>query len=634
MKQKLIECLKLPEDLQKLSFDELTQVSAELREVMIATLMEIGGHFAANLGVVELSVALHASFDSPKDKIIWDVGHQGYPHKMLTGRLKQIHTIRQDGGLSGFLKRSENPHDQFGAGHASTSISAALGMAKARDAKGENHAVVAIIGDSSLSGGMALEALNNVQKTKNFVVILNDNNMSISGPTGALAEMFTRMRTTETYQGIKHRVDRVLGRIPTIGVPLRKRIEKMVDRTRDFFIDQKVGVIFEELGFQYLGPLDGHNLPVMMMAFKYARHAERPVVIHLITQKGRGYKPAEGDAEKFHALSPKPKDPLPATKDMTPQYQDVFGSTLEKIAADDPTVVAITAAMPTGTGLKKFSERFPKQFFDVGIAEQHAVTFAAGLAAEGMRPVCAIYSTFLQRAYDQVIHDVALQNLPVVFCLDRSGLVGADGPTHHGSFDLSYLRIIPNMVIAAPKDENELQHLIYTAIKLTSGPMAVRYSRGKGWGVPMDTSFKVLPIGKGEVVFESKQKPKIVFIGIGLMVAEVEKAARLLDADGTPTAALNARFVKPLDEELVLRYVQDAELVVTMEDNSIIGGFGSAIQELVHAKMEKPVRVIKFGIPDRFIDHGSPQKLYDRVQLTAAAVVSHLQKLRILRVLE
>jgi len=612
----LLKTIYSPQDIQNLSLKQLKSLADEIRDTIIQTVAETGGHLAPNLGVVELTLALHRVFNSAVDRIIWDVGHQSYVHKLLTGRQVQFATLRQYGGISGFPKPEESIHDAFATGHSSTSISAALGMALARDLKGDPHSVVAVIGDGSLTGGMAFEAMNHAGHLKtNLIVVLNDNEMSIAPNVGALSGYLSRLRTDPMYSKGKDEIAELLQKLPH-----GSKLLKVVDRLKDSFKYLVVpGMLFEELGFTYLGPVDGHDIKAMMTMLQQAKTVSGPVLVHVLTQKGRGYQPAEENPDRFHGVGP--FDVATGTVKKSgggaPSYTEVFGKTLVKLAQEDDKIIGITAAMPDGTGLNSFAREFPKRYFDVGIAEQHAVTMAAGMAMTGYRPVAAIYSTFLQRAYDQVLHDVCLQNLPVTFALDRGGLVGDDGPTHHGVFDIAYLRNIPNMVIMAPKDENELQHMLKTAV-YHSGPVAVRYPRGNGEGVPMDEELQHLPIGKGEILREGSD---VLLIAIGNMVRETLKATQSLSAQGIEAAVINARYVKPLDEELILDYARRTKNVVTIEEHVLMGGFGSAVLELFEAAGLTDVKVKRIGIPDEFVEHGKQNILRANYGLTAEGII-------------
>jgi 1-deoxy-D-xylulose-5-phosphate synthase len=594
-------------------------LAGEIRELIVQTVSQTGGHLAPSLGVVELCLALHRVFQAPNDRIIWDVGHQCYAHKIITGRRDQFGTLRQYEGLSGFPSRLESIYDIFGTGHSSTSISAAVGLAVARDIRGDERSVVAVIGDGAMTAGMAFEALNHAgHLRKRLVVVLNDNEMSIARNVGALSGYLSRLRTDPMYSRGKEEFETLMRRIPAIGPRVLKWGERVKDSLKYLVVP---GMLFEELGFTYLGPVDGHNIAAMISVFNQAKTADGPVLVHVLTRKGKGYAPAEANPDKFHGVGPFEIDTGKTQKGPRVTYTEVFGRTVVRLAHDDERVVAITGAMTTGTGLVEFSRQYPDRFFDVGIAEQHAVTLAAGLAVEGMRPVVTIYSTFLQRAFDQVVHDVCLQNLPVVFALDRGGLVGDDGPTHQGAFDLSYLRMIPNIVVAAPKDENELQHLLKSAVD-HSGPIAVRYPRGTGTGCPLDQELKSIPIGKGEVV---KDGDDVTLLAIGNMVQVAVEAAETLATKGINAAVINARFIKPLDIDLITRYAKRTRIVITLEENTTSGGFGSAVLELLANKEIDEVRVRMIGIPDIFVEHGKPSILREKYGLTAATVVEVIE---------
>ncbi len=597
---------------------ELEKLASEVRQEVIETINLVGGHYASNLGTVELTVALHYVFHSPIDKIVWDVGHQAYPHKLLTGRRDRFNTIRQYGGLNGFLSRDESVHDAFGAGHASTSISAAYGMAVARDLKKEHFSAVAVIGDGALTGGMAYEALNNAGSSDHpFIVILNDNEMSIAPNVGALSKYLYSVRTDPRYESAKDLMENVLGLVP-FGDRIIDWGKHAKDSVKEFMVPT---MIWEELGFIYLGPVDGHNVRELVQVLEAAKQAKKPVFVHAITVKGKGHDIAEEDAVKWHAISPPGKPGVP--KATAPKFQDVFAEALIKAARMDDRIVAITAAMPDGTSLNKFAKVFPDRCFDVGIAEQHAVTFAAGMACEGMKPVCAIYSTFLQRAYDQVIHDVCIQNLPVVFAMDRGGLVGDDGRTHQGAFDIAYMRPIPNMVLMAPKDENELQHMVYTAVK-HDGPIAFRYPRGNGYGVPMDTELHEIPIGQAEVV---RKGSDLAIVAYGDPVYPSIAAAEMLAERGIEVAVINARFAKPLDEELLANLGTNFTRIVTIEEGVLAGGFGDAVLEFFHGHDNLVEPKIKcLGLPDEFVEHGSQAFWRDRLNLSAEGIVREVEK--------
>ncbi|AQS58514.1 1-deoxy-D-xylulose-5-phosphate synthase [Desulforamulus ferrireducens] len=605
-----------PQDLQQFNIKELQALAAEIREVIINTVAETGGHLAPNLGVVELTIAIHRVFNSAVDRIIWDVGHQSYVHKLLTGRLTQFHTLRQHGGISGFPKPEESIHDAFATGHSSTSISAALGMALGRDLKGQKHSVVAVIGDGSMTGGMAFEAMNFAGHSKtNMIVILNDNEMSIAPNVGALSGYLSRLRTDPKYYRSKDEIAELLQKIPH-GSKLLKVVDRLKDSLKYLVVP---GMLFEELGFTYLGPVDGHDIKSVMTVLQQAKAATGPVLVHVLTQKGKGYLPAEQNPDRFHGVGAfdVATGEVKKAAGAPPSYTEVFGKTLVKLAQRDDKIIGITAAMPSGTGLTNFAKEFPQRYFDVGIAEQHAVTMAAGLAMAGYRPVTAIYSTFLQRAYDQVLHDVCMQNLPVVFAMDRGGLVGDDGPTHHGVFDIAFLRNIPNIVLMSPKDENELQHMLYTAL-CHGGPVAVRYPRGSGEGVTLDEELKCLPVGKGEVLREGDD---VLLLAIGNMVTEAMKAAEKLSSQGIEATVINARFMKPLDQDLILHYARRIKKVVTLEEHVLMGGFGSAVLELFEAERLYDLKVKRLGIPDQFIEHGKQSILRASLGLNAEGVV-------------
>ena len=623
-----LDTLRLPDQLKTLSAHEQDQLAAEVRQKILTVVSRNGGHLSSNLGTVELAVAVHAVFQAPQDKIIWDVGHQAYPHKLLTGRADRFHTLKKLGGISGLPNIDEGPYDLFTTGHAGPSISMAIGLTRARDLAKESHRVVAIIGDGAMTSGVSLEALNNVQSVRtNLIVILNDNEHSISPNVGALSTYFMKVRTSPIYHFMKDRAGRMADLIPKIGRPLLEQVDRLKDRLRRFVFDYKPEVIFEELGFKYLGPIDGHNIPLIMGTLQFAKEVNGPVLIHVVTQKGKGYPPAERDPVGLHGPAPFKVETGEIIKKpaLAPSFTSVFGKTLETLAAANPRVYAVTAAMSDGTGLVGFSKRFPDRFSDVGIAEQHAISFAAGLAKGGYIPVAAIYSTFLQRAFDQIIHDVALQHLPVRFILDRAGVVGEDGPTHHGVFDIVYLRHIPTMVIMAPKDENELQHMVATCVSYFDGPSAVRFPRGTGLGVPMDPEPRPLAIGKGEVVFRTLSlnphgpSSKIVLIGLGPFVAECETAAKRLTSDGYAVTVINPRFVKPLDRDLIVSEACDSQLVVTVEDGVRMGGFGSAVAELLNDE-NISVPLVRLGWPDHFIEHGPRPLLIEKYGLDAGSI--------------
>jgi len=606
----LLETINSPQDLKKLKISQLKLLAEEIRKLIIEVVAKNGGHLAPNLGVVELTLALHYVFNTPEDLIIWDVGHQCYTHKIITGRREAIKTLRTFGGLAGFPKRKESPYDVLDTGHSSTSISAGLGMAVARRLKGESHKVICVIGDGSITAGMAFEALNHAGFLKeDILVILNDNEMSISPNVGALSSFVSKRMTGNMVRFIKREIEKVLPKFPG-GENLLHLFKKGEDLLK---IAITPGALFTALNFEYVGPVDGHDLEALIEILRNLREMKGPILFHVITKKGKGYPPAEADPETFHGIGPfDPQKGIPYKEKGAPTYTEVFGETIVKLAERDPRIIAITAAMKTGTGLKKFAERFPERFFDVGICEQHAVTFATGLALKGFIPVCAIYSTFLQRAYDQIIHDVALNEAKVIFAIDRAGLVGEDGPTHHGAFDLSYLRAVPNLIICAPKDENELQHLLYSAINYDKA-CAIRYPRGKGVGVPLDEDFQFIPPGKAEVLKEGKDG---IILAIGRMVYPALEASQMLEKKGYSVGVINVRFLKPLDEELILEYLSQTKNVLICEENSIYGGLNSAIAELL-IKNKLFVNYDNVGLPDKFIEHGDLHSLYEKYGLTA-----------------
>jgi 1-deoxy-D-xylulose-5-phosphate synthase len=615
----LLDKIKTPADLRALPRDKVRQIADELRSATINAVSVTGGHLGAGLGVVELTTALHYVFDTPADRIVWDVGHQAYPHKILTGRRDRIETLRKGGGLSGFTRRSESEYDPFGAAHSSTSISAALGMAVARDFDdGKNH-VIAVIGDGAMSAGMAYEAMNNAGAMKSrLLVILNDNDMSIAPPVGALSHHLARVVSSKAYQDLRH-----LGR-DLLPKPLQKTARRAEEYARGMLSG---GTLFEELGFLYIGPIDGHNLDHLLPVLENIRDDidDRPVLLHVVTQKGRGYKPAEASADKGHAVTKFDVATGAQAKSQpkAPSYTKVFAEALIREAEDDPKVLAITAAMPSGTGLDLFEKSFPERMFDVGIAEQHAVTFAAGLATEGYKPFCAIYSTFLQRAYDQVVHDVAIQNLPVRFAMDRAGLVGADGATHAGSFDLAYLCCLPNMVVMAAADEAELAHMVATAAAYDSGPIAFRYPRGEGVGVAMPERGQVLPIGKGRILREGKD---VAILSLGTRLQGALLAAEHLASRGVSCTVADARFAKPLDEDLIRRLVRGHSMLLTIEEGSI-GGFGSHVLDYVvnNDLMRGGFSMRTLKLPDEFLDHDDPHKQYDQAGLNAPDIVRAIE---------
>ncbi len=616
----LLDTIHLPADLRKLSQKKLRQLADELRHETINAVSVTGGHLGAGLGVVELTVALHYIFNTPDDRLIWDVGHQAYPHKILTGRRDRIRTLRQADGLSGFTKRTESEYDPFGAAHSSTSISAALGMAVARDLQGKKTNVVAVIGDGSMSAGMAYEAMNNAgAMDSRLVVILNDNDMSIAPPVGALSSYLSRLLSGGTYRGLREKSKQIVKKMPPFIFESARRAEEL---TRGFFTG---GTLFEQLGFYYVGPIDGHNFDHLLPVLRNVRDAtEGPILVHVVTQKGKGYAPAEAAADKLHGVNA--FDLVSGTqvkpKANAPSYTRVFGETLTKLAVQDDKIIGITAAMPSGTGMDIFANSFPKRMFDVGIAEQHAVTFAAGLASEGYKPFCAIYSTFMQRAYDQIVHDVALQNLPVRFALDRAGLVGADGATHAGSFDVAYLGCLPNMVVMAAADEAELVHMVTTAAAYERGPIAFRYPRGDGVGVDMPAEGKILEIGKGRIV---KEGSLIALLSLGTRLKECLMAADELAARGLSTTVADARFAKPIDTELIEHLARTHDVLITIEEGST-GGFGCFVLQHLSdtGLLEKGAKVRTMVLPDLFLDQDKPEKLYARAGLDSHAIVERV----------
>lgn len=613
----MLDRVTLPADLKGLTLAELKRLADDVRAFLIDTVSRTGGHLGAGLGSVELTIALHHVFNTPVDKLVWDVGHQAYPHKILTGRKDRLHTIRQYGGLSGFLKRSESEYDTFGAGHASTAISAALGMVAARDHTGERYSVVAVVGDGAMTGGMTYEGMNNAGLLKkDLIVVLNDNNMSIAPNVWAISNYFTEFIAHPSYNRFKTNVYQLAGKFDVWGDRLR-RVAARVEEGIKVVITP--GMLFEALGFRYFGPINGHNMAQLVRIFQEVREYHGPILVHVSTQKGKGYKPAEADIQRLHGVTPFDKVTGASHRkpDGPPAYTRVFGAAMVQLAREDPRLVGITAAMPDGTGLDQLQREMPERFYDVGIAEQHGVTFAAGLASQGCVPVVAIYSTFLQRAFDQIIHDVALQHLHVVFALDRGGLVGADGPTHHGAFDLSYLRLIPGMVIMAPRDENELRDMLFTAVKFPGGPIALRYPRGNGVGLPLKTTFDLLEIGRAETL---RAGVDVALLAVGGMVQNALAAADELGREGIRCEVVNARFIKPLDEALLVSLARRFTRLVTIEDNSVVGGFGSAVAEFYSSRGISDLRVRIHGLPDRFVDHGSPEQLHRDLSLDPAGI--------------
>ncbi|MGB3659045.1 MAG: 1-deoxy-D-xylulose-5-phosphate synthase [Pseudolabrys sp.] len=617
-KTPLLDRILIPQGLKNLSGDQLKQLANELRTETIDAVAKTGGHLGAGLGVVELTVALHYVFDTPNDRLIWDVGHQSYPHKILTGRRDRIRTLRQGGGLSGFTKRAESDYDPFGAAHSSTSISAALGMAVARDLEGKKHNVIAVIGDGAMSAGMAYEAMNNAgARNERLIVILNDNDMSIAPPVGAMSAYLARLISGKTYRTLRDIGKQLARHLPKFFGEKAGRAEEFA---RGFWTG---GTLFEELGFYYVGPIDGHNLDHLLPVLRNVRDAETgPILVHVVTQKGKGYAPAETSADKYHGVVKfdVATGAQAKSKSLAPQFTKVFGESLIKEARKDDKIVAITAAMPSGTGVDLFAKEFPNRSFDVGIAEQHAVTFAGGLAAEGFKPFATIYSTFLQRAYDQVVHDIAIQGLPVRFAIDRAGLVGADGPTHAGAFDITYLGCLPGFVVMAAADEAELVHMVATAVAIDDRPSALRYPRGEGLGVPMPDEGKALEIGKGRILQEGH---KVALLSFGARLGECLKAAKELTALGLSATVADARFAKPLDVQLVTRLAREHEVLVTIEEGAI-GGFGAYVLQTLAEQglLDQGLRVRCMVLPDRFIDQDTPTAMYAAAGLDAGAIVA------------
>jgi 1-deoxy-D-xylulose-5-phosphate synthase len=623
---KLIDKINTISDLKKLQISDLSELAKNVREMILETVSKNGGHLASSLGACDLTVALHYVFNSPKDKFVWDVGHQSYAHKILTERKNDFSSLRKLNGLSGFTKISESVHDAFGAGHASTSISASLGIAEANFHDKKKQKTIAIIGDGSMTGGLAYEGMNQAGHLKrDLIVVFNDNAMSISPNVGALASFLSRKSASGFLNRTQDEIKNMLKSIPHFGDDLVQIVKRFKTLIKGII---SPGLVFECLGFRYVGPIDGHNIPLMVNMFRDISQLSCPILIHVLTKKGNGYGFAEDNPISFHGPGPFDIETGTIIKDTNgiPSYTDVFGETAIRLARIDPKVVAITAAMTTGTGLVNFSKEFPDRFYDVGIAEAHAVCFAAGLATKGYKPIVSIYSTFLQRAYDQIIHDVALQNLPVIFAIDRAGIVGNDGPTHHGTFDLSYLRCIPNMVIMSPKDENELVHMLYTATKLPN-PVAIRYPRGYGLGVNINWKFKEIPLATGEVLKEDEKNNYILLIAIGHFVSEALEISKLLNEYNVPCKVINARFVKPLDKALIISSIQNAYLTYTLEENSKAGGFGSGILELAEEEnILNKVHIKRIGLDDIFIEHGSQKELRKQHNLTSEEIFKNILK--------
>lgn len=610
----LLESINSPADVKRLSPVQLVELAQEIRDFLIQSLARTGGHLGPNLGVVELTLALHAVFNTPEDKILFDVSHQAYIHKILTGRRERFETIRQPGGLNGFMLRTESEHDCYGAGHAGTALSAALGMAVARDLAGGRENIVAVAGDAAFTNGITFEALNNIAaQTKRMIVVLNDNEWSIDRNVGAIARYFHRIVTNERYQYLHDRATRLIERFG--GKTAVKVVRRAEEAAKSMLWPS---ILFEEFGLDYYGPIDGHNIPLLIETFKFLKALDHPVLLHILTQKGRGFQPALDGQKKFHGLGPYDPETGHTPNGLT-TYAEVFAKTLADLANQDARIVAITAAMPNGTGLDHFRPQHPTRYFDVGIAEEHAVVFAAGMATRGFRPVCAIYSTFLQRAFDPVVHDVCLQKLPVLFCMDRAGLSGDDGPTHHGLFDIAYLRGIPEIVLMSPKDEDELADMMKTAIELQS-PSAIRYPRGAVVGVPRKPEPQTIPLGKAEVLIDGSD---VAILGLGPMTSLAKELAAILTRDGYSAAVINPRFVKPLDRELLDRYAKRVAAFVTFEDHVKMGGFGTAVVEALE-EMDFAIPVVRIGWPDRFIEHGKVDELRARYGLTAEAAYAQV----------
>ncbi|GMU85672.1 MAG: 1-deoxy-D-xylulose-5-phosphate synthase [Ignavibacteriales bacterium] len=619
---KVLQQIDNPSRMRDMDIKTLRELCQDIRNYMVDVISEVGGHFGGGLGTVELTVALHKAFKTPEDLVVWDTGHQAYPHKIITGRKELLPTIRQLNGISGFLKRSESEYDTFGAGHASTSISAALGMAVAQKYNNTRNKVVAVIGDGAMTGGMAYEAMNNSGVLRSdLIVVLNDNNMSIAPNVWQLSNYFTQMIAHPDYNKFKGYVWDMTGKLDLFGDRLRKIAGRLESGIKSVVTP---GMLFEALGFRYFGPVNGHNLHQLVKLFEQVREMNGPILIHTITQKGKGYAPAESHEQRLHASTPFDKLTGKAFKKSgaPPAYTTIFGNTLSDIVEKDKKVVGITAAMPDGTGLNILLEKHPQNYIDVGIAEEHAVTFAAGLATQGITPVVAIYSTFIQRAFDQIIHDVALQKLHAVFILDRAGLVGADGPTHHGTFDLSFLRMIPGMVIMAPKDEAELRNMVYTAVYYKKGPVAVRYPRGSALGVPMKDEFEMYPIGKGELIQKGEN---VAILAVGSMVDYAEKALPLLKEQGINAGLYNMRFVKPIDTDILDEAASNYSSIVTLEENSIVGGFGSAVAEYL---MDRGFKndLLRVGLPDHFVDHGTQTELHEQLKIDPKGITERVSE--------
>ena len=605
-----------PADIKNLSVPDLKKLCKDIREYLIDTISEIGGHFGGGLGAVELTVAIHKVFNTPYDLVVWDTGHQAYPHKILTGRKEALKRIRKLNGISGFLKRSESEYDAFGAGHASTSISAALGMAVAREMKKENRKVIAVVGDGAMTGGMAYEAMNNSGINKaDLIVVLNDNNMSIAPNVWQISNYFTEMISHPDYNKFKGQIWDLTGKLDQFGDRMRKIAARLESGIKSVITP---GMLFEALGFRYFGPINGHNVHQLVKIFEQVKDLKGPILVHAITEKGKGYEPAEGHSQRLHASTPFDKLTGKAIKKASSKtsYTKIFGNALVELVNQNPKIVGITAAMPDGTGLDILKEKHPRNYFDVGIAEEHGITFAAGLATQGIIPVVAIYSSFLQRGFDQIIHDVSLQKLHVVFVLDRAGLVGADGPTHHGSFDLTYLRLIPGMTVMAPKDESELRDMLYTAVEHCDGPVAIRYPRGSALGVPLKDGFEKIETGKSETLIEGED---VAFLALGKMVEYSLNAAEILNEEGISPEVINMRFAKPLDEQKLDEIASRFNKIITLEESSLKGGFGSGVLEYFAEKNYKN-DILRVGLPDEFIDHGTQKELHAQLGIDAEGI--------------
>jgi 1-deoxy-D-xylulose-5-phosphate synthase len=618
-----LEDITNPSQIKNLSIKEMEDLAVQVRQFLIEKLAVTGGHLAPNLGVVELTLVLHQMFHSPKDKLIWDVGHQAYVHKMLTGRMDKFDTLRKYKGLCGFPKMIESEHDVWEAGHSSTSLSAAMGMAIARDIQQKNNHVVAVIGDGAMTGGMALEALNHIgHEQKDLIVVLNDNEMSISHNVGALHNHLGKLRTAKQYKWAKEELEYLLKKIPAVGGKLARTAERVKDSLKYLLVS---GIFFEELGYTYLGPIDGHNVEELLTCFKQAKRTKGPILMHVITKKGKGYAPAEEDSDSWHGASPYKIESGEMIKSVggAPEYKKVFGNAMMELAEKDPDVVAVTPAMSSGSGLNPFAQAFPDRFFDVGIAEQHATTMSAGLATQGLKPVCAIYSTFLQRGYDQVVHDVTRQNLNVTFAIDRAGFVGADGETHQGVYDIAFLRHLPNMKIMMGKDEKEFRNLLYTSLHM-EGPTAVRFPRGSGVGVSIDEGFELIEEGTWEILEEGSE---CAILAVGPMVQLALKAAEQLAKEGLKPYVINARFIKPLDEKLLVRFAEQGLKLITVEEHALAGGFGSAIMEFYNEQEITHMAIKRLGVPDAFIEHGSVQEQRAEVGLTIENIMHHVKEM-------